>query len=71
MHDFDHWSLRADDSFDGELTVLRHTLTPKMVRTDRPLAQFLASEIIGQAAYALEYGIFGKQIIAANILDLI
>lgn len=70
VHDHAHHVIGAPATFAGELAVARHTLTPT-VRADKPLARFLASETIGQAAMAITDGAYPAQIIAAGILDLI
>jgi hypothetical protein len=70
VHDYHHAVTGADDTFAGELAVTSHILTAK-VRSNVPLAHFLASEIAGQAAYMLQTGAYPQQIIARNILDLI
>lgn len=69
VHDVAHWVTGADDSFEGELAVLRHTLAAG--KLPMVLQLFLASEIIGQAAYAIQFGTFPPQITASNILNLI
>lgn len=69
VHDYHHYVTGADASFSGELAVTKHCLDGV---TEEPIRRVLASEIIGQAAYRLEYREFPtQQIIAANILDLI
>jgi hypothetical protein len=70
VHDWHHYQTGAPATFAGELAVTLSCLTPE-VKADRPLAQFLASEIIGQAASAIVTGTYPPQIIAAGILDLI
>jgi hypothetical protein len=70
VHDWHHHLMAADDTFYGELAVTRHILTPE-VRANAPLAQFLASEPVGQSALFIQSGIYPRQIIATNILPLI
>jgi hypothetical protein len=70
VHDYHHAITGADDTFAGELTVTQHILTPK-VRTNLPLARFLASEPVGQSALFIQSGTYPRQIIAATILSLI
>jgi hypothetical protein len=70
VHDITHHVTGADDSFDGELATLKHTLMG-LDSLSYGLPHFLASEIVGQAAYRITYGSFPKQIIARNILGLI
>jgi hypothetical protein len=74
VHDLHHHQLGADDTFSGELTVARETVRPLIMRATPEsvnLARFLASEIIGQASYRIEFGYFPEQIIAANILPFL
>jgi hypothetical protein len=70
VHDYAHFTIGAPATFDGELAVARHTLTPA-VRADEPLARFLASESVGQVALSIVTGTYPEQIIAAGILELI
>jgi len=72
VHDYHHWLIGADATFNGELAVTRHILIPALRQNDA-LARFLASEIIGQAAttIASSTGAFPVQIIARDILTLI
>lgn len=69
VHDVHHWQQGADATFAGELATLRMVL--ESVQT-KELRQVLASEIIGQAAFRLEFGVFpDQQVIAANVLGLL
>lgn len=70
VHDYTHFIIDAPATFEGELAVARHTLTPA-VREDDALARFLASESVGQVALSIVSGTYPAQIIAAGILDLI
>ena len=70
VHDYHHYLIGADSTFDGELAVTRHILTPE-VRKNDSLARFLASEPVGQSALFITSGTYPKQVIARNILDLI
>ena len=66
-----HHDIGAPDTFEGELTVLRHTLIEAQEMRCFAFNHFLASEIIGQAAYRITFGSFPQQIIARNILPLV
>jgi hypothetical protein len=70
VHDYSHYSINAPSTFEGELAVTLQTLT-STVRENDTLARFLASEIVGQAAYTIVHGEFPSQVIASGILDLI
>lgn len=70
-HDVAHHDLGAAATFEGELAVLRHTLIEAQELHCYAFPHFLASEIIGQAAYRITYGSFPRQIIARNILELV
>jgi hypothetical protein len=70
VHDVTHHITGADDSFEGELDTLKHTLMG-LDSLSHGLPHFLASEIVGQAAYRITYGSFPRQIICRNILSLI
>lgn len=70
VHDYAHFVIGADTTFDGELAVTRHTLTAD-VRANDALARFLASESVGQIALANVDKVYPAQVIAAGILELI
>jgi hypothetical protein len=70
VHDYAHFSINAPATFEGELAVARHTLTPE-VRKDDALARFLASESVGQVALAIEDGVYPRQVISYGILEFI
>jgi hypothetical protein len=70
IHDYIHYSIEMPATFEGELAVARHTLTPE-VRKDDALARFLASESVGQVSLAIEDGAYPKQVISYGILEFI
>ncbi len=70
VHDYAHFIIGAPATFEGELAVARHTLTPA-VREDDALARFLASESVGQVALSIVDGTYPKQVLACGILDVI
>lgn len=70
VHDWHHWAMMVGSDFYGELEVTHYCLN-QAAATSQPLRQFLASEIIGQASFRLEFGTFPQQIIAANVLEML